>query len=95
MALCKGQTARFINLARGFEGTAKVESEMRVLRRFNSNFVFDNRLIARFLFNLLPEIPPYRLCLTRINWKYGMANISYSFSPGICECFAFRYFLLP
>jgi len=76
MALCKVQTVCFNNLAQGFEGNAKVESKMRRIQRFFANFIVDTNLIAKLLFSLLPEKPPYRLCLDRTNWKYGVANIN-------------------
>ena len=76
IALCKVQTVCFIKLAQGFEGTAKVESNMRRIQRFFANFIVDTNLIAKLIFSLLPEKPPYRLCLDRTNWKYGVANIN-------------------
>ena len=76
IALCKVQTVCFNNLAQGFEGKARVESNMRRIQRFFANFVVDTNLIAKLIFSLLPEKPPYRLCLDRTNWKYGAANIN-------------------
>jgi len=76
IALCKVQTVCFNKLAQGFEGKAKVESKMRRIQRFFANFIVDTNLIAKLIFNLLPEKPPYRLCLDRTNWKYGAANIN-------------------
>jgi hypothetical protein len=75
-ALCKVQTVSFSKLALGFEGKAKVESNMRRIQRFFANFIIDTNVIARLIFTLLPEKPPYRLCLDRTNWKYGTANIN-------------------
>ena len=75
-ALCKVQTVCFSKLAQGFEGRAKVESNIRRIQRFFANFIIDTNVIARLIFNLLPEKPPYRLCLDRTNWKYGAANIN-------------------
>jgi len=75
-ALCKVQTVCFSKLAQGFEGKAKVESNMRRIQRFFASFIIDTNVIARLIFNLLPEKPPYRLCLDRTNWKYGAANIN-------------------
>jgi len=76
IALCKVQSVCFNKLAQGFEGKAKVESNMRRIQRFFANFVVDTNLIAKLIFCLLPEKPPYRLCLDRTNWKYGVANIN-------------------
>jgi hypothetical protein len=67
IALCKVQTVCFNMLAQGFEGKAKVESNMRRIQRFFENFVVDTNMIAKLIFTLLPEKPPYRLCLDRTN----------------------------
>jgi hypothetical protein len=75
-ALCKVQTVCFNKLAQGFEGKAKVESNIRRIQRFFADFIVDTNLIAKLIFRLLPEKPPYRLCLDRTNWKYGKANIN-------------------
>ena len=76
IALCKVQTVCFNKLAQGFEGKAKVESNMRRIQRFFANFIVDTDLIAKLIFKLLPDKPPYRFCLDRTNWKYGVANIN-------------------
>ena len=76
ISLCKVQTVCFSILAQGFEGTAKVESNMRRIQRLFANFVVDTNMIAKLIFSLLPEKPPYRLCLDRTNWKYGATNIN-------------------
>ena len=76
IALCKVQSVCFNKLAQGFEGKAKVESNMRCIQRFFASFIVDTNLIAKLIFCLLPEKPPYRLCLDRTNWKYGAANIN-------------------
>ena len=75
-ALCKVQSVGFNKLAQGFEGKAKVESNMRRIQRFFANFIVDTNLIAKLIYSLLPEKPPYRLCLDRTNWQYGAANIN-------------------
>ena len=75
-ALCKVQTVCFTKLAQGFEGKALVESNLRRIQRFFADFIIDTDSIARLIFCLLPEKPPYRLILDRTNWKYGTANIN-------------------
>jgi len=75
-SLCKVQTVCFIKLAQGFEGNVKVESNHRRIQRFFAQFIIDTNLIAKLIFSLLPEKPPYRLCLDRTNWKYGKADIN-------------------
>ena len=76
IALCKVQTVCFSRLAQGFEGNARVESNLRRIQRFFAEFFVDTNLIAKLIFSLLPEKPPYRICLDRTNWKYGVANIN-------------------
>ena len=76
IALCKVQSVCFNKVAQGFEGKAQVESNMRRIQRFFANFIVDTNLIAKLIYSLLPENPPYRLCLDRTNWKYGTKNIN-------------------
>ena len=76
IALCKVQTVCFTRLAQGFEGKAQVDSHLRRIQRFFADFIVDTNLIAKLIFSLLPEKPPYRICLDRTNWKYGAANIN-------------------
>jgi len=76
IALCKVQSVCFNKVAQGFEGKAKVESNMRRIQRFFASFIVDTNLIAKLIYSLLPENPPYRLCLDRTNWKYGTKNIN-------------------
>lgn len=76
-ALCKLQTVCFTKLAQGFEGNAKVDSNLRRIQRFFAEFIIDNDMIAKLIYNLLPTKPPYRLCLDRTNWKFGTANINF------------------
>jgi hypothetical protein len=75
-ALCKVQTVCFEKLAVSFDDQAKVESSLRRIQRFMSEYLLDTNLIARFIFGLLPHKPPYRLALDRTNWKFGTSNIN-------------------
>jgi len=68
-SLCKVQTVCFIKIAQGFEGKAKVESNHRRIQRFFAKFIVDTNLIAKLIFSLLPEKPPFRLFLDRTNRK--------------------------
>ncbi len=76
MALCKVQTVCFEKLATSFENEVKVDSSLRRIQRFMSDYVLDTNLIARLVFALLPHKPPYRLAMDRTNWKFGSANIN-------------------
>ena len=75
-ALCKVQTVCFEKLATGFDTDVKVDSSLRRIQRFMSEYLLDTGLIARFVFALLPHKPPYRLALDRTNWKFGTTNIN-------------------
>ena len=75
-ALCKVQTVCFEKLAASFETDVKVDSSLRRIQRFMSEYLLDTSLIARFVFALLPHKPPYRLALDRTNWKFGTTNIN-------------------
>jgi len=75
-ALCKAQTVCFEKLACTFESEAKVDSSLRRIQRFMSGFLLDTDLIARFIFALLPNKPPYRLAMDRTNWKFGSVDIN-------------------
>ena len=76
MALCKVQTVCFEKLATTFENEVKVDSSLRRIQRFMSDYLLDTNLIARLIFALLPHRPPYRLAMDRTNWKFGSLNIN-------------------
>jgi len=75
-ALCKVQTVCFEKLATSFGNEATVDSSLRRIQRFMSQYLLDTNLIARFVFKLLPHNPPYRLAMDRTNWKFGSSNIN-------------------
>lgn len=75
-ALCKVQTVNFEKLACSFESDTKMESSLRRIQRFISEYVLDTDLIARLIFSLLPHKPPYRLAMDRTNWKFGSKDIN-------------------
>ena len=75
-ALCRVQTVCFEKLAGCFESDAKMDSSLRRIQRFMSEYVLDTDLVARFVFALLPHKPPYRLVLDRTNWKFGTKDIN-------------------
>lgn len=76
MALCKVQTVCFEKLAASFESDAQVDSSLRRIQRYISEYALDSNLIARLIFALLPHEPPYRLAIDRTNWKFGSVNIN-------------------
>jgi hypothetical protein len=75
-ALCKVQTVCFEKLAVSFDSNVNVDSSLRRIQRFMSNYFLDTNLVARLIFALLPHKPPYRLAIDRTNWKFGQVNIN-------------------
>jgi len=75
-ALCKVQTVCFEKLAVSFDASVRVDSSLRRIQRFMSEYLLDTDLIARFVFALLPDKPPFRLAMDRTNWKFGSSNIN-------------------
>ncbi|WP_243456788.1 hypothetical protein [Polaribacter batillariae] len=55
IALCKVQTVTFGKLANAFDTSADSSSSLRRIQRFIANYSLDANLIARLVFNLLPE----------------------------------------
>lgn len=74
--VCKLQTVNFTKLSQGLGGVGLVESNLRKIQRFFAEFFVDEDLIARIIFSLLPGQAPYRLCLDRTNWKFGLTDIN-------------------
>jgi len=75
-ALIKLQTVCFTKLATGFKKNVLVESNLRRIQRFFADFSLDNSVIYKLIFSMLPEKPPYFLCIDRTNWKFGNTNIN-------------------
>lgn len=75
-ALYQVKTVKFETLANAFDHSASKESSLRRIQRFMAKFDLDYDLIARIIFTLLPNKPPYRLSIDRTNWKYGSKDIN-------------------
>lgn len=75
-SLCKVQTVCFEKLAVSFDSSVKADSSLRRIQRFMSGYLLDTTLIARLIFALLPDKPPYRLAMDRTNWKFGSLDIN-------------------
>ena len=87
MALCKVQTVCFEKLATTFENEVKVDSSLRRIQRFMSDYLLDTNLIARLVFALLPHKPPYRLAMDRTNWFLTLSGrLSKHQCFGHCHC---------
>jgi hypothetical protein len=66
-ALCKVQTVCFEELASSFDSEVRVDSSLRRVQRFMSDYLFDTDFIALLVFKLILHKPPYRLALDRTN----------------------------
>jgi len=75
-ALCEVQTVCFEKLAASFDSVVRVDSSLRRIPRFMSEFMLDPNLIARIVFAMLPYQPPYRLAIDRTNWKFRKIKIN-------------------
>lgn len=75
-ALCKVQTVGFEKLATAFDSSASTSSSLRRIQRFMANYLLDKDLLAKLIFNLMPNKPPYRLAMDRTNWKFGQQDIN-------------------
>jgi len=76
IALCKVQTVTFEKLANAFDSKSDASSSLRRIQRFIASYSLDSDLIARLIFNLLPEQEKLILSIDRTNWKFGKTNIN-------------------
>jgi len=76
IALCKVQNVSFHKLAIAFDTESKADSSLRRLQRFIASFQLCRDLIARLIFELLPEKTNLKLVIDRTNWKFGEQNIN-------------------
>lgn len=82
--MCKLQTVSFVKLVQGSEGQATYESSYRRIQRFFAGFLIERHLLARLIFALLPDNPPYRLSMDRTNWQFGSTDINILM---LCVCY--------
>jgi len=76
IALIKVRTVTFESLARAFDSESEVDSSLRRIQRFIANYSLDSDLIAKLIFNLLPEQKQLTLSIDRTNWKFGKTDIN-------------------
>ncbi len=76
IALCKVQTVTFEKLANAFDTTARAGSSLRRIQRFIATFSLDSNLVARLVFNLLPNQDKVKLTIDRTNWQFGETDIN-------------------
>ena len=60
-ALCKVQKVCFEKLSAAFDAEVKVDSSLRRVQRYMSEYLLDTDLIARFVFAVIPHKPPFWL----------------------------------
>lgn len=75
-ALCTVQTVCFEKLATSFDNNASRDSSLRRIQRFMAGYLLDTDLIAKLIYSMLPNEPPYRLAMDRTNWKFGSFDIN-------------------
>ena len=76
IALCKVQTVNFEKLANAFDAKVRSDSSLRRIQRFIANYNLNADLVARLVFNLLPQQERFILSIDRTNWKFGQTNIN-------------------
>jgi hypothetical protein len=73
----QGSNPFFEKLAISFVSYFKVDSSLRRIQRFMSDYLLDTDLITRFVFALLiHKLCFRRIELDRINWKFGSKDIN-------------------
>jgi hypothetical protein len=71
IALFRVKTVNFAELATGFQGNAKLDSNYKRLQRFFGKFELEYGTVARVVVNLM-EIPqPWVLSIDRTTWEFG------------------------
>lgn len=76
IALCKVQTVTFEKLANAFDTKSDSKSSLRQKKRLIAHYTLNSSLIARLIFNLLPNQEKLVLSIDRTNWKFGEVNIN-------------------
>lgn len=76
IALCKVQTVTLEKLANAFDSPVPASSSLRRLQRFLAFFVLNSDLIAKLIFNLLPNKGKVSLSIDRTNWQLGNTDIN-------------------
>jgi hypothetical protein len=75
-SLCKVKSVNFSKLSSGFDTNVNGSSNYRRIQRFIAHVDLPMKLVAKFIFNLLPEKKHLVLVLDRTNWKFGDKNIN-------------------
>ncbi len=76
VALIRVRTVNFAEIATGFCGKAKSDSNYRRIQRFFKDFSLTRAQVAVAVVQWLPLGEKWLLCLDRTNWKFGSLNIN-------------------
>lgn len=71
IALFRVKTVNLTELATGFQGKARLESNYKRLQRFFGTFELDYYTIARLVVNLMNIPQPWVLSIDRTTWEFG------------------------
>ncbi len=75
-ALCKVKSVNYSKLSVGFDSKASTLSCFRRIQRFMAESSLSMEMVAKFIFELLPEKSALTLVMDRTNWKFGQKNIN-------------------
>lgn len=85
-SLCKVQTVNLDRIACGMDSSRQKDSNLRRLQRFIAFYIFDQTLMTKLIFRLLPKNDgKIALSLDRTNWKFGEANINILMIGVVCK----------
>lgn len=76
MALCTVKTVCFSLLSTAFDSPAKSDSCLQRIQRFFAKHSFNQDLVAKFIFRLLPKKGKHRLAIDRTNWQFVRTDIN-------------------
>jgi hypothetical protein len=75
-ALCKIRHVNYSKLSSAFDNEAKAESNSRRIQRFMQVVELPMKVVAKIIFQMLPNKESVVLLMDRTNWKLGDSNIN-------------------
>jgi len=75
-ALCKIRHVNYSKLSTAFDNEAKAESNSRRIQRFMEVVDLPMKVVAKIIFQMLPNNESVVLLMDRTNWKLGNSNIN-------------------
>ena len=76
IALCKVRSVNYSKLSTAFDNCANASSNFRRIQRFMEKVDLPMMVVAKFIFQILPNKDSVVLLLDRTNWKLGNKNIN-------------------